>query len=50
MDFHTVAFPYSPHPKPLSLRERGLKTQQLAFHPFSVWNEVQQGEGAGDEG
>jgi hypothetical protein len=45
MHFLDSVFPYSPHPKPLSLRERGLKTQEFCFSPL-----LPEGEGAGDEG
>jgi hypothetical protein len=52
MNFRTGAFPYSLTPAsfgcfPLSLRERGLKTQPFAFHPFSLLNFVHTEKGRG---
>jgi hypothetical protein len=35
---------------PSALRERGLKTQSFAFHPFSVRTKFNREKGAGDEG
>jgi hypothetical protein len=36
MHFLASVFPCSPHPKPLSLRERGLKAYIFALLPFSL--------------
>jgi hypothetical protein len=47
MHFLASVFPCSPHPKPLSLRERGLKAYVFALLPFSLLNFVHAEKGRG---